>query len=672
MKLPLSKLNAAQKEAATAASGKNLVIASAGTGKTSTIVARIAHLLQSGVSPNKILLLTFTNKAASEMLSRLERFFSPQVVSQITAGTFHSVSNLLLREAGEKVVLKQPSELKVLLKSVLSRRDFVRLSEKKAYSAAYLYEVYGMFLNSCVNGEDFAEWFAKNYADQAEFSEIYADVLREFEEEKKAFFYADFNDLLLKMKEVLGRVKFEFDELLVDEYQDTNSLQGSLIDSFGAKGLFCVGDFDQSIYAFNGANIDIIASFAARYKEAKIFALNTNYRSCASILALANRVISNNPRLYPKQLKVGKEGANTPPRLLVYADNFAQYIAIAEQIATSFTPPSQIAVIFRNNSSADGLEMALREKGVSYKRKDSASFFAGREIKALTDLLGICVNGRDIMSFINLFEYARGVGAAAAKEVFEILSAVGSGSVVKGLLEPNLEANYTNKRKINTAMGLFADFSEFLPSSRFSNLNFDEEFMQNPALFHSKLSPNGAVFLRDLRDFLRYASKCKDAAACTQMALSSKVYASVVEVLATKIATLKNGSVDAKIFAEARDKIYAKASTLTQFAKRLKDLRNFYNFLTLGASELESGEGVSLLTIHASKGLEFEEVFLCDVANGRFPNTKLMTSLEEERRLFYVAVTRAKERLVLSYAKHDKARKASYEASIFLREAVLL
>lgn len=156
------------------------------------------------------------------------------------------------------------------------------------------------------------------------------------------------------------------------------------------------------------------------------------------------------------------------------------------------------------------------------------------------------------------------------------------------------------------------------------------------------------------------------------MALSSKVYASVVEVLATKIATLKNGSVDAKIFAEARDKIYAKASTLTQFAKRLKDLRNFYNFLTLGASELESGEGVSLLTIHASKGLEFEEVFLCDVANGRFPNTKLMTSLEEERRLFYVAVTRAKERLVLSYAKHDKARKASYEASIFLREAGLL
>ena len=156
--MPLSKLNKEQYRAATAAMGHNLIIASAGTGKTSTIVARIAHLLNSGISADKILLLTFTNKAASEMIERLEKYFDGKIIKQIRAGTFHSVSNLLLKSLGKGVILKQPSELKTLLKSIADRRQFHRISDTKGYSGAYLYDIYSLFCNSCVNDESFEDY----------------------------------------------------------------------------------------------------------------------------------------------------------------------------------------------------------------------------------------------------------------------------------------------------------------------------------------------------------------------------------------------------------------------------------------------------------------------------------------------------------------------------------
>ncbi len=665
--MPLSKLNKEQLAAATAPKGKNLVIASAGTGKTSTIVARIAHLIQRGTPPERILLLTFTNKAAQEMVLRLGKFFPPQVTRKICAGTFHSVSNLLLKRLGRTLILKQPSELKTLLKSVLERRSFSRISDLKPYSGAYLYDIYSLFCNACE--KDFAAWFSRNYEEQAEFAEIYADVLGEFEEQKAAFGYADFNDLLLKMREALATHKFDFAEVLVDEYQDTNSLQGSLIDAFDAESLFCVGDFDQSIYAFNGANIGIIGSFSLRYKDAKIFALNTNYRSTAKILELANRVIENNERLYPKRLEVGRAGECKPPRLLVFDELFAQYDNIAQTIAQSPLPKEEVAIIFRNNSSADGIEMALRERGIGCKRRGGVEFLESREIKALVDLVGILVNPKDIFGMLHTLEYARGVGAAAAREIYEILSAVGHKSVVCGLLEPDLTANYKQKERVNSQMGLFSDFSEFLPSSRFGALGLDAEFMKNPVLNYSNLNANGALFVSQIRDFLLQVRGQVVSEFVIKSAINSKLYANIVDVLATKRATLKNGNVDLARADEAKKKIYAKAEVLAQMTKRHPNIYNFYNFLTLGVGELEGGNGVNLLTVHASKGLEFGLVFVVDLAQGRFPNLKMMSSVEEERRLFYVAVTRAKDELVLSYAKYDKIRKVEYMPSCFLVEA---
>lgn len=668
--MPLSKLNKEQHCAATATMGHNLIIASAGTGKTSTIVARIAHLLNSGIKADKILLLTFTNKAASEMIERLSRYFDDRVISQITAGTFHSVSNSLLKSLNKGVILKQPSELKTLLKSITDRRQFHRISDTKGYSGAYLYDIYSLFCNSCVNGEDFIGWFSLNYPDQAEFAEIYDDILQEFEETKTQFNYADFNDLLIKMRNELKKgARIYFDEILVDEYQDTNSLQGSLIDAFNTKSLFCVGDFDQSIYAFNGANIEIIGSFKQRYFDANIFSLNINYRSSAKILALANKVIANNPRLYPKSLEVSREGEFKSPVLLTYDELFSQYSSVAQLIANSKYNKNDIAIIFRNNSSADGLEVALKEQGISCKRKGGVSFFESREIKALIDLVAILVNPRDIMAFIHILEYARGVGNAHAKELFDILSSAGHGNIIKGLIDPDRNSVKLPAKKKNYQLGLFDDFSEFMPSNRFSELGFDDEFMNSPALNYSNLNQNGAIFLYELRNLLLSLDKQSNSNKIISSIMQSKIYNVIVDTLATKRATLKNGNIDNELKSSAIDRIMAKARVLLEISNRHSSIDNFYNFLTLGKSEMSEGQGVNLLTVHASKGLEFNLVFVVDLAEGRFPNSRLMSDIEEERRLFYVAVTRAKDELILSYAKYDKIRKVEYQPSCFLAEA---
>lgn len=673
----MKKLNNEQYAAATAPMGHNLIIASAGTGKTSTIVARISHLLSLGVNPKKILLLTFTNKAANEMISRLSMKFDEKITSQITAGTFHSVSYSLLKKLNKGVVLKQPSELKILLKSIAARRRFDHISDVKPYGGVYLYDIYSLFQNKELK-ENFSDWFSKNYEEQAAFSDIYADILEEFEAQKAKFGYADFNDLLIRMrKELIKGAPVAFDEILVDEYQDTNTLQGSLIDSFNTKSLFCVGDFDQSIYAFNGANINIIGSFGTRYKDAKVYNLNINYRSSSQILALANRVISNNERLYPKKLIVGREGNFQNPKLYIYDEIMSQYKSVAQMIhklLQNGTKGENIAVIFRNNSSADGIEIALRELEIQSKRKGSISFFDSKEIKAAINLLAILVNQKDIMSFINLCEYGATIGAAMSRELFEIFTNIGHNSIVNGFLCPDMNVQILPKKRKNVQLGLFDD--EFLGSaSRFGDLSFYNEFAKNLVFKFERLTELGAKFLYKIYKFLKSVRNFDDTDEILKNIQNSEIFAHIADFLATKRATQRNGKLDEIRKKDEITKIYNKLEILNEIALKYPNAERFYNFLTIGSKEIDEGEGVNLLSVHASKGLEFDAVFVVDLAQNRFPNTKLMLTggnIEEERRLFYVAVTRARNELTLSFAKFDKIRKITYEASIFLKEAGLV
>ena len=669
--MPLSSLNDDQRNAATAALGHNLIIASAGTGKTSTIVGRIAHLLHSGVEPSKILLLTFTNKAAGEMTARLERYFPKKVVSKIEAGTFHAVSYRWLKELHPNLALKQPSELKTLFRSIYEKRNFERMNLPIApFSATYLYEMYSLYQNASL--ESFDVWFLEKYPDHEMLMDAYMDIAQEFEQEKLDYGFASFNDLLLRIKTHLQTHTIYYEEVLVDEYQDTNTLQGALIDELKPHSLFCVGDYDQSIYAFNGANIENIATYSKRYPKSKVFTLKTNYRSTAPILSLANRVIERNERIYPKKLEVGRHGKTHPPRLLMYNDLFEQYKSIADTIKHTHVPNEQIAVIFRNNSSADGIEACLREVGIPCKRKGGTSFFDAKEIKFLLDLLSLMVNPKDMMAFIHVFEYASGVGSALSKEFFQCFIHFGNGSFIQGVLYPQVyDLPKLNPNK-NVQLGLFDDDHEIGSATRFKHLELHNDIYTHPLLKHPKIIQDGVKFFKNFYDLMHIVKNETNPAKILALMINSTLYEGIIEMLSIQRGRLKSGEVDNEKKKLSRERIERKAKLLLDLSRQYKELRRFVNAMVLGGGELSEGEGVNLLTVHASKGLEFPEVFVVDLVDGRFPNRKMMSSIEEERRLFYVAVTRAMDKLYLSLAKYDRVKKIDYKPSQFLHEAGLI
>jgi len=669
--LPLSGLNDEQRSAATAPLGHNLIIASAGTGKTSTIVGRIAHLLHSGVEPSSILLLTFTNKAAGEMIARLEHFFPKKVVSKIESGTFHAVSYRWLKEIYPNLALKQPSELKTLFRSIYEKRNFERMNlAMQPFSATFLYEQYSLYQNASLDAFD--TWFLEKYEEHEPVMDIYVDIAEEFEREKLDYGFASFNDLLLRMKSHLEEKTIPFTEILVDEYQDTNTLQSALIDALKPKSLFCVGDYDQSIYAFNGANIENIATYSTRYDNATVYTLKTNYRSTAPILSLANRVIERNERIYPKKLEVGRHGKTHPPKLLMYNDLFEQYQSIAQSIKHTHVPNDQIAVIFRNNSSADGVEASLREYGIACKRKGGTSFFDSKEIKFLLDLMSLLVNPKDMMAFIHVFEYARGVGSALSKELFQCFLHFGEGRLMQGVLYPKVHDLPKLNPNKNVQLGLFDDDQEIGSAARFNALGLDARLMGHPLLKHPKLSTDAVNYFREFHTLMHAVHNLENPADILQNAVHSSLYKGIVELLATQRGRLKSGEIDEDKKKIAKERIEKKAALLLKISGQYKELRRFVNAMVLGGNELSEGEGVNLLTVHASKGLEFPEVYVIDLVDGRFPNRKMMSSIEEERRLFYVAVTRAKDKLYLSLAKFDKVKKIDYKPSQFLHEAGLI
>lgn len=715
--MPLSSLNAEQLSAVNAPLGHNLIIASAGTGKTSTIVGRIAKLLKDGVNPREILLLTFTNKAANEMISRLERHFDSAITKQINAGTFHAVAYRYLKEHSQ-IALKQPRELKTLLKSILNVRRFS--DEVAHYKAEYLYDLMSLFLNTTANSacgdfsrsasahslqrtpsashsfashnhensltilefaessaesnshiKSFSDFIIAKNAEQEIHSAIYDDIFSEFMEVKRQYNYASYDDLLLLYRTEILAKNISFCEVLVDEYQDTNALQNSIISAFRVDSLFCVGDYDQSIYAFNGADIGIIASFDKRYKDAKIFSLNKNYRSTRKILAVANKVIANNPRIYPKSLEVVSDSDDSRVEILRFQKTKEQYSFIAKHIAESALNGarlSDIAIIFRNNTSADFMEAGLREYGIACRKKGGRSFFESREVALFIDILSLFGNSADMMAFVNIISNGAQIGEVIAKEIYEALSALGNGDILRGLLRPQNIANPYKNRARNAQLGLFDEIFIKEDSARFNRI-VSKDFASHPILCHPKLNEKSAVFLD--RFYKLFAFKGRDLNTLFDFVAKSEFFSDLkAQIIRTR--SKNAGEKDLEEFSKAFDK---KIAILRNLAQNYDNLSHFLNQIVLNSAESTSGEGVNLLTIHASKGLEFESVYIIDLMDGRFPNFKLMAktgSLEEERRLFYVATTRAKRNLYYCFAHFDSTKNANYLPSTFLKEAGLV
>ncbi|GAA7993117.1 ATP-dependent helicase [Helicobacter pylori] len=666
------QLNPEQLKAAKALKGYNLVIASAGTGKTSTIVGRILYLLDNGIKPEEILLLTFTNKASNEMIARVAKY--SQSSSKIEAGTFHAVAYRYLKEHYPNLSLKQPKELKKLLESIVDTKNALTDDDKKPYTSQHLYALYSLYTNA-LKQEDFSTWLSHKNPEHTPYAAFYENILDEFENTKKKHNYIDYNDLLLLFKQAMLERPSPYKEVLCDEFQDTNPLQESILDAINPPSLFCVGDYDQSIYAFNGADISIISNFTQKYKNAQVFTLTKNYRSSKEILDLANQVIQHNERIYPKNLEVVKSGHFNKPALLNYNDNIAQCQDIAKRIVMRKNF-KEVAVIFRNNASADQLEAALRSHNVPSKRKGSASFFESKEVALALDICALIFNPKDIMAAIHVLSHISDIGSNTAKDIHEALMLLGNGDLKLALIQPDKEAKIYTKKKEITSMGLFEEIFALENSSRFNSV-IDKAFHSHPVLMHPKISLNGAKMLSDF--FILYAkAPTHSPSALIKHILESAFFQTFKTRLLKERSKNKDGSYNEFKKLQAQKRFNEKMDLLSSLAKNYQNLGRFLNGTLIGSSEATQGEGVNLLSVHASKGLEFKDVYIIDLMEGRFPNHKLMNTgggIEEERRLFYVAITRAKENLWLSYAKNElreNAKPKEHKPSVFLYEAGLL
>ncbi len=666
------QLNPDQLKAAKALKGYNLVIASAGTGKTSTIVGRILYLLDNGIKPEEILLLTFTNKASNEMIARVAKY--SKLSSKIEAGTFHAVAYRYLKEHYPNLSLKQPKELKKLLESIVDTKNALTDDDKKPYTSQHLYALYSLYTNA-LKQEDFSAWLSHKNPEHTPYAAFYENILDEFENTKKKHNYIDYNDLLLLFKQAMLERPSPYKEVLCDEFQDTNPLQESILDAINPPSLFCVGDYDQSIYAFNGADISIISNFTQKYKNAQVFTLTKNYRSSKEILDLANQVIQRNERIYPKNLEVVKSGHFNKPALLNYNDNIAQCQDIAKRIVMRKNF-KEVAVIFRNNASADQLEAALRSHNVPSKRKGSASFFESKEVALALDICALIFNPKDIMAAIHVLSHISDIGSNTAKDIHEALMLLGNGNLKLALTQPDKEAKIYTKKKEITSMGLFEEIFALENSSRFNSV-IDKAFHSHPVLMHPKISLNGAKMLSDF--FILYTkAPTHSPSALIKHILESAFFQTFKTRLLKERSKNKDGSYNEFKKLQAQKRFNEKMDLLSSLAKNYQNLGRFLNGTLIGSSEATQGEGVNLLSVHASKGLEFKDVYIIDLMEGRFPNHKLMNTgggIEEERRLFYVAITRAKENLWLSYAKNElreNAKPKEHKPSVFLYEAGLL
>lgn len=622
-------LNADQERASLSQNKNNLVIASAGTGKTSTIIARVVHLLKNGLKPHQIILLTFTSKAGKEMLERLEKFLPSSDVSQIFAGTFHAYGKALMAKDNKKVKLVVDKEIKLLLESIVKSPEFKDALENP-YSASIVAEHIGLFENTR-QSESFSQWLQKEFSlslDTASESEemrlqhhidnihVYEEMYQKYIKEKSSHGICDFNDLLKYIVVYYSSHTSPIREVIVDEYQDTNSLQNKVLEYLARKGsgVFAVGDYDQSIYGFNGSDVGVIKRFPQKYKDVAIYNLSKNYRSSSKILDLANYGIEHNERIIPKSLEPMKKGSFDDPTCYVYEKADQQYDEVMNFIRSKEYEYKDVAVLFRGNISGDSIEARLIGEGIPFSRAKSKGFFDGNAISALLSLYKIGTDHHpSVADIIHLSYFIRGAQQHDLRDLSSVVS---------------------SSKRINMAIVSEMSKRSKKSISLFSNKNI-KNFVQTLKRLSSQKTPKS--FFQELYQSSEYGYFFD-----TLMKTAAKY--------------TKEDKLPEKI-----EEFESKHKLLLKIAGDCKTFNAFNRKAFYSSSKSDTEEGVNLLSVHGSKGLEFKCVLLIDLVEGRFPNTKLADgrwgSIAEERRLFYVALTRAEEKLILfSFRKTNRGK----------------
>ncbi len=623
----LKELNKAQQEAVIRTEGPSLIIAGAGSGKTRVLTYRIAHLLKQGVKPSTILALTFTNKAAREMKERIAAVVGENRARYLWMGTFHSVFARILR--AEHEVTGYPSNFtiydspdsKSLIKTIIKSLGL----DDKTYKPSVVAGRISMAKNNLITPNVYANnaeirMFDKNMRMPA-ISEIYKEYT------KRSFLSGamDFDDLLLKTNllfrdhaEILQKYLDRFDYVLVDEYQDTNYAQYLIVKKLASKNnnICVVGDDAQSIYSFRGARIENILNFKTDYPEHKIFKLEQNYRSTQTIVNAANSVIAKNKKQIPKTVFSEKEKGNLIKIFSALTDNEEGFLVVQEIAETRLRDHyknSDYAILYRTNAQSRIFEEALRKRNIPYKIYGGLSFYQRKEIKDLLAYFRMAINPADNEALKRIINYpARGIGATTLEKLEN--TAVANDTSIWGIIE-NL--NNANEAGLNKAA--VAKILNFVQIIR----QYQSAAKENDAFETAKLIAGDSGILVELHN-----DKSPEGVSR---------YDNIQELL--------NGIQEFSLNA-------LESGGPAKLENYLEDVA----LLTDQDTEKdEDRDKVTLMTIHSAKGLEFKNVFVVGLEENLFPSQRqgeqqTQETLEEERRLFYVALTRAKENVWFTFA----------------------
>ncbi len=614
-----AELNTQQYAAVSSDPGAALVIAGAGSGKTRTLTYRVAYLLDKGVEARNILLLTFTNKASKEMLERVNELVNEDI-SDLWGGTFHSIGNRILRKHADELGFQRNFSIldrddqKALLKQVV-KESKVDPKNKRFPKPDLLLSMFSLMVNT---QESLGDILNDQYDYLLEWQEDIEAVREGYVQKKLNTNSMDFDDLLvlllrlLKQEEdILEMYQRKFRYVLVDEYQDTNMVQCEIVDLLvgKSKNLMVVGDDAQSIYSWRGADMENILKFHERYPEATTYKIEMNYRSQPEILELSNAAIAANTNQIPKELRAAREGGEMVPALVALNDPRAQSEFVTsriEELVEAGIEPEEIAVLYRAHYQSMEIQMELTSRNLPFQITSGLRFFELAHVKDVSSFIRFVVNGRDEVSFKRMVLMLPSVGDASADKLWRAW----------------LACPLAQEGKIPT------EFSSTL-------LTFKVP-AKAKAYWEQLCYTLDELVLGD-----RYASP-----ADMIYSIQEGVYD---EYMQNSFENYENRKQDIE--------------QLMQFATQYADVEEFLSQLSLMSNvdgavgdkkKKEKQEGVVLSSIHQAKGLEWKVVFLIWLADGMFPNGRILEAedngmLEEERRLFYVALTRAKDQLYLSY-----------------------
>lgn len=611
------ELNPSQFEAASAVNGCFLIIAGAGTGKTRTLVYRVARLIELGHDPNSILLLTFTRKAANEMMKRASMLLDDRC-SKISGGTFHSFANLTLRKYARAIgldssftILDQGDSADVI--NLIRSQDGFITKEKRFPNKQTLNKVFSLSVNT---GKKVEEIIENDYPHFIPLLDKILEINKIFTEYKRRNNLLDYDDLLVYLREflykggpsvkaLLAEIKF----VMVDEYQDTNHLQSEIVKGLSqySKNVMVVGDDSQAIYSFRGADFHNIMQFPKLFDDVKIIKLEENYRSHQSILDFANRINDAAIEKYKKDL-YSRRGSGTLPNIVAASTENLQSKFIVEKILDlreEGVPLKDIAVLFRSSFFSFDLELELAKANVPFQKFGGMKFVETAHVKDVMAFLRIAINPKDVISWYRVLLLHEGIGPKTAQRILDELAT--------------------------------------------SRITIKAEPDQQPEFKYHKLSP---LF------YLLYELQKKK---LLPSEMVQKVYDYYWDLFKANYDDWNKRKKDLEIFQNIVENYTSVDTLLSDMA--IEPI--IESVVDVDATDKEE-EYVTLSTIHSAKGLEWHSVFIIHAVEGYFPSARSIESLEtleEERRLMYVASTRAKNNLFITYPMNLYDREAGITLS---------